>query len=91
MNEIPIVDIGPLFGDNRAARTVADGRIAEAAFDIGFMVVTGHPPDLRVGPVERAVLLKLFDLPMVVQRPLWKRNFAPENPHIYRGWPVPRD
>jgi isopenicillin N synthase-like dioxygenase len=86
MSEIPIIDIGPLFGADPAARAAADGKIAEAALDIGFMVVTGHPADLRVGPAERAVLLKLFDLPMAVQRPLWKRNFAPENAHIYRGW-----
>jgi isopenicillin N synthase-like dioxygenase len=86
MTEIPIVDIGPLFSADPAARAMADAAIAEAAFDIGFMVVTGHPPDLRVGPAERAVLLKLFDLPMAVQRSLWKLNFAPENPHIYRGW-----
>ena len=86
MNEIPIVDIGPLFGDDAVARGAADARIAEAAFDIGFLVVTRHPSELSVGPAERAVMLELFDLPMPVQRPLWKRNFAPENPHIYRGW-----
>jgi isopenicillin N synthase-like dioxygenase len=86
MSEIPIVDIGPLFGTDPAARTVADGKIAAATFDIGFMVVTGHPPNLQAGPAERALMLKLFDLPMAVQRPLWKRNFAPGNPHIYRGW-----
>lgn len=85
MNKIPVIDVGPLFGDDLAARADADKGIAEAAFDIGFMVVTGHPADMRVGRSERATMLKLFDLPMAVQRPLWKRNFAPENPHIYRG------
>jgi isopenicillin N synthase-like dioxygenase len=86
MNAIPIIDIGPLFAANPATSAITDARIAEAAFDNGFMVVTGHPSEMRVGPAERAVMLKLFDLPMAVQRPLWKRNFAPENPHIYRGW-----
>jgi hypothetical protein len=32
--------------------------------DIGFMVVTGHPAGLRAGPAERAVTLRLFELPM---------------------------
>ena len=86
MTEIPIVDIGPLFGADPAARSATDEKIAAAAFDIGFMVVTGHPADLPVGPAERALLLELFDLPRSVQRPLWKRKFAPENAHIYRGW-----
>lgn len=83
MTGIPIIDIAPLFGGDTQS---ADARIAGAAFESGFMVVTGHPSGLGVGPVERERLLRLFDLPMAKQRPLWKRNFAPENPHLYRGW-----
>lgn len=86
MHKIPIVDISPLFGRNQAAIVATDQQIAEAAFDIGFMVVRGYPSDIKVGAAERRKLLKLFDLPQDVQRPYWKRNFAPENPHIYRGW-----
>ena len=86
MTRIPIIDIAALFGDNADAIAKADKEIASAAFDIGFMAVTGCPADLNVGPSSRDVMLRLFELPTAVQRPFWKRNFAPENPHIYRGW-----
>ncbi len=86
MARIPEIDIGPLFGGDAAAIAATDQQIAEAAFDIGFMVVRGYPSDIRVGAVERRKLHRLFDLPQDVQRPYWKRNFAPENAHIYRGW-----
>ncbi len=86
MTEIPIIDIGPLFGDDDDARTQADRNIAKAAFDIGFMVVKNYPAELHVGVEERRKLLKLFDIPEADQRPYWKRNFAPENAHLYRGW-----
>ena len=86
MAEIPVIDISALFGEDPVPRALVDRRIARAAFDIGFMVVVGHPARLKVGHIERQTLIKLFDLPMALQRPLWKRNFAPENPHIYRGW-----
>lgn len=86
MQDIPLIDIGPLFGKDDKAQAEVDRAIAKAAFDIGFMVITGQPKDLSVGADARATMLKLFDLPQDVQRPFWKRNFAPENPHIYRGW-----
>ena len=84
--EIPFVDIAPLFAADERAREKVDREIARAAFEIGFMTITGHPNSLRAGPEERAVLLQLFDLPQSEQRRLWKRNFAPENTHLYRGW-----
>jgi len=86
MSKIPLIDISSLFHNDPHAIKKADLALASAAFDIGFMTVSGHPEDLKVGPAERALLLQLFDLPIEAQRPLWKRNFAPENPHIYRGW-----
>jgi isopenicillin N synthase-like dioxygenase len=86
MTDIAVINIGALFGDDAGAIREIDRQIARAAFDIGFMAVTGYPADLQVGPDARKVLLKLFDLPVAAQRPFWKRNFAPENKHIYRGW-----
>ena len=86
MPRIPVINIAALFESDETAKTAVDHKIAEAAFDIGFMVVTGYPSDVKVGVAERRKLLKLFDLPQDAQRPYWKRNFAPENPHIYRGW-----
>lgn len=86
MTQIPTLDIGPLFGPDGPARTQADAAIADAAFSIGFMTVFGHPASLGVGAEERARMLSLFDIPHHLQRPLWKRNFAPENRSLYRGW-----
>ncbi len=86
MSEIPIIDIGPLFGDDTEAKAKTDHKIAEAAFDIGFMVVENYPSEIQVGADERRKILKLFDIPEADQRPYWKRNFAPENTHLYRGW-----
>lgn len=86
MTPISTIDIAPLFGGELDACARVDGEIARAAFDIGFMTVIGHPADLAVGPVECAVLLKLLSLPVAEQRRLWKRNFAPENTNLYRGW-----
>lgn len=86
MSEIPVIDLAPLFGDAPHDRATVDREIARAAFDIGFMTVIGHPGDLAVGPAEREVLLKLFNLPAAERRRLWKRNFAPENKNLYRGW-----
>lgn len=86
MSEIPIIDIGPLFEDDSEARAETDHKVAQAAFDIGFMVVVNYPADIRVGAGERRRMLRLFDIPEENQRPYWKRNFAPENPHLYRGW-----
>ena len=86
MTDIPLIDISALFAEDPDAIKATDCALAAAAFDIGFMCVTGHPKHLKVGPQERALMLELFDLPLAQQRPLWKRNFAPENPHIYRGW-----
>jgi len=86
MSHIPLIDISALFGSDQAAIRAADEAISRAAFDIGFMCVTGHPESLAVGPKERAVMLRIFEMPPDAQRALWKANFAPENPNLYRGW-----
>ena len=31
-------------------------------------------------------MLTIFDIPMDKQRYLWKKNFAPKNKNLYRGW-----
>ncbi len=86
MDQIPVIDIAPLFSEDMAGRAGVDTAITQAAHDIGFMTVVGHPGVLKVGASERALMLKLFEIPVAEQRPLWKRNFAPENPILYRGW-----
>ena len=86
ISSIPIIYIGLLFGDAGARRDAVDQAIGAAAFDIGFMVVACHPQWMRVSAAQQACLLGLFEMPEAAQRPLWKRNSAPENRHLYRGW-----
>ena len=86
MQEIPIINVGGLFTNNDKERIYIDQQIAKAAFDIGFMVIKGYPKDLRVNQNERDIILKLFSIPEDKQKPYWKRNFQPNNSHIYRGW-----
>jgi isopenicillin N synthase-like dioxygenase len=82
---IPKIHIAPLFGDDMVARHAVDQAIYEAAFAMGFMTISGIPRSYAIGPEVRRELLRFFDLPPDQQRPLWKRNFAPENPSLYRG------
>ena len=86
ISSIPIIYIGLLFGDAGARRDAVDQAIGAAAFDIGFMVMAGHPPSMRVSAAQQACLLRLFEMLEAARRPLWKRNFASENRHLYRGW-----
>ena len=86
MTKIPIIDISSLFTDNESQKKKIDQQIASAAFEVGFMVVMGHPESLKVSQSERDIMLKIFNLSEEKQRPFWKKNFASENAHKYRGW-----
>lgn len=83
---IPEIDIHSLFAGPSTDRDVADQRIYEAACDVGFMTITGIQSQEVVGPKARASLLRIFQIQGAEQRKLWKRNFASENPNLYRGW-----
>ena len=50
------------------------------------MKVHNTPFSKALNRLKRRSLLRLFDLPKEMQRGLWKSNFAPENPNLYRGW-----
>jgi len=83
---IPEVDVAPLFGGPGSARDTADAAVLEAAVGVGFLSLRGAPLGDAVGESAQQGLLRLFGLPESAQRKLWKRNFAPENPNLYRGW-----
>ena len=83
---IPHIDIGPLFGAAGSKRAQTDEAIYEAACGVGFMTVHGTPFATELGRERRQSLLRLFSLPPQAQRALWKRNFEPNNPNLYRGW-----
>lgn len=83
---IPELDVSALFGEAGRDRDEIDRRISQAACDVGFMTVAGVPMRDAAGPDARRSLLRLFRIPEAEQRKLWKKNFAPENPNLYRGW-----
>jgi len=83
---IPEIDVSVLFGAAGSEREAIDRRISRAACDVGFMTITGVPEFASVGPPVRDSLLRLFRIQGPEQRKLWKKNFAPENPNLYRGW-----
>lgn len=83
---IPSIDIGPLFGPPSAARADADRAIAAAAGETGFMIVTGLPADVPIGPDTRRALLRILDLPAAESRRLWRQKFDPAHRNVYRGW-----
>jgi len=83
---IPQIDIAPLFTKDLPARAAVDAAIFAAAQEIGFLTVTGMPAPSAIDHTAKASLTRLFSLPEAKQRPLWKNNFEPANPNLYRGW-----
>jgi isopenicillin N synthase-like dioxygenase len=83
---IPSIDISALFRGAGARRDRVDARIAAAAAEEGFMIVGGLPADVPLGPQSRSALLRIFSLPEQEIRKLWRWNFEPRNPNVYRGW-----
>jgi isopenicillin N synthase-like dioxygenase len=83
---IPIVDIGPLFAEDKSAQQLADRALFAAARDSGFLCVTGVPAAMPLGSATRERLLAIFALEEAEKRRLYRRKFAPENRNVYRGW-----
>jgi isopenicillin N synthase-like dioxygenase len=83
---IPLIDVAPLFGAPGAARAAADRAILAAAEESGFMTIGGLPASIPIDAATRRAVLAILDVDPGVQRRLWRRKFAPENPNVYRGW-----
>jgi len=83
---IPVIDVAALFAGPCAARGRADEAIMRAATTFGFFGAAGLPEGLPVGAAARAEILRIFELPADVLRPLWRQKFAPTHPNVYRGW-----
>ena len=83
---IPQIDIAPLFTEDLPARAAVDAAIFAVAQEIGFLTITGMPAPSAIDHTAKASLTRLFSLPEAKQRPLWKNNFEPSNPNLYRGW-----
>jgi isopenicillin N synthase-like dioxygenase len=82
---VPRIDISALSSDS-AERTRTDAAIIEAASSIGFMTISGLPPEVPIDAQSRRMLLRLFDLPPAETRKLWRQKFDPSHRNIYRGW-----
>jgi isopenicillin N synthase-like dioxygenase len=83
---IPCIDIGPLFSSGESGREKTDREIYHAAREVGFLRVRGAPFQQELSPARRKSLLRIFDLSESERRRLWKKNFASENPNLYRGF-----
>jgi isopenicillin N synthase-like dioxygenase len=83
---IPALDISALFGAHSAQRDRTDRALRRGASEQGFLIVTGLPLSVPLGPAARQALLRVFDLREAERRRLWRRKFDPANPNVYRGW-----
>jgi isopenicillin N synthase-like dioxygenase len=83
---IPHVDIGALFGADLAARDAVDRAVLHAASGQGMLLVTGLPAWAVLDAPARRRLLRIFELPQQEIRKLWRWNFDPARPNVYRGW-----
>ena len=86
---IPTINIAALFdADSRPGHALAatDLAVFEAATTLGFMTITGLPHKADIDASAKQTLTTLFNLSADEQRRLWKRNFEPDNPNLYRGW-----
>ena len=84
--QIPRVDVSGLFVGGVAARAAVDRAIQAAACNEGMMAISGLPDWAALGPAQRRQLLSLFALPEQETRKLWRWNFDPSRPNVYRGW-----
>ena len=85
-HKLPIVNIAALFGADIAAREQVDAAITKAAQFEGMLTLTGLPDWAIATPERRRDLLRIFSLPEEQIRQLWRWNFDPTRPNVYRGW-----
>jgi isopenicillin N synthase-like dioxygenase len=78
---VPVIDIAPYRGGDRAAARRVAERVGEACRDIGFLVIAGHGID--PGLVERVEVTAraFFDLPLAE-----KMRVARPAPDVTRGY-----
>lgn len=85
-HRLPVIDIAALFGADLAARDHVDAAITKAAYFEGMLSLTGLPDWAIATPELRRNLLRIFSLPEKEVRQLWRWNFDPARPNVYRGW-----
>jgi isopenicillin N synthase-like dioxygenase len=85
-DDIPAIDIAPLFGPRSPERESTDRRIFDAARGIGFMTVRGFPGAELLTGQKRAELLNIFNLPEAAKARMLRWNFDSAKSNYYRGW-----
>lgn len=83
---IPVINVAALFEGPSPRRRHTDDAVMDAATSVGFFVAGGFAPGLSVGRAEREELLRVFELPESVVRPLYRQKFAATHANVYRGW-----
>ncbi len=79
------IDISPLFQTD-ADRAPVEAQIAEGAYDLGFLLLSGLPDWAVMTAKRRRCLTAVFDLPDAEKRRLTRRRHVPGNPNLYRGF-----
>lgn len=80
------IDVGALFDLDTAIAHSLDAAIIQEAQTSGVLLLAGLPRWVPIDAKSRRSLLKIFSLPEVEIRKLWRRNFDPQQRNIYRGW-----
>ena len=60
--EVPVIDLSPLYSNDADAKQALAGEIDKVCQDIGFLVVIGHPVDLKLIEKVYEITLEFFDL-----------------------------
>ena len=81
LDQVPIIDVGPLLHGNLSDRTRVAGIIGSACRDIGFFAVTNHGVNLDLIDRTFAACREFFALPTSV-----KSQIAIEQSACHRGW-----
>lgn len=85
---IPVINIAPLRSPaiDAATRSTVDAAIGAACRGTGFFIVTGHAADTLALAALQRQMLRFFDLAPAEKRRLARRQYAPENRNVYRGY-----
>ena len=79
---LPVVDVTPLFGDDRDARTAVGAAIDAACRSHGFFAVVGHRVDPRLRARLDTAARRFFALPDEQKATIAMRHGGP----AWRGW-----
>lgn len=85
MTDLRTIDIGPLFGSEKAGRRRVDDAIGAAVEEHGGFVVSGFPGQEHVDALA-STLLAFYDMPERERRSVASVITDPEGPAVYRGW-----